>query len=35
MFLVSNVDNGCITWVNGNEVTNAVCSLDGGLSLNA
>lgn len=35
MFLVSNVDNGCITWVNGDEVTNAVCSLDGGLTLNA
>lgn len=29
MFQVSNVDDGCITWVNGDEVTHVVRSLDG------
>ena len=29
MFQVSNVDNGCIRWVNGDEVTHVVRSLDG------
>ena len=29
MFQVANVDDGCITWVNGDEVTHVVRSLDG------
>ena len=29
MFQISNVDDGCITWVNGDEVTHVVRSLDG------
>ena len=29
MFQVSNVDDGCITWVNGDEVTHVVRSLAG------
>ena len=29
MFQVSNVDDGCIKWVNGDEVTHVVRSLDG------
>ena len=29
MFQVANVDNGCITWVNGDEVTHVVRSLEG------
>lgn len=28
MFQVANVDNGCIKWVNGDEVTHVVRSLD-------
>lgn len=29
MFQVANVDDGCIKWVNGDEVTHVVRSLDG------
>ena len=29
MFQVANVDDGCITWVNGDAVTHVVRSLDG------
>ena len=29
MFQVSNVDDGCIKWVNGDEVSHVVRSLDG------
>lgn len=29
MFQVANVDDGCITWVNGDAVTHIVRSLDG------
>jgi hypothetical protein len=34
MFQVANVDDGCITWVNGDGVTHVVRSLDG-MSLSA
>ena len=29
MFQIANVDDGCITWVNGDAVTHVVRSLDG------
>ena len=34
MFQIANVDDGCISWVNADEVTHVVRSLDG-LPLNA
>ena len=34
MFQIANVDDGYITWVNGDEVTHVVRSLDG-LPMNA